>query len=251
MATHGRKLPKPLQRTWKKAARRLGLFLHANGSRCHLRGRVGHFDVRVSSPVRYSSYFPPVTDQLSFELTFPKPLPLHLSIRNEDGLTRFIRAIGFQDIALGDAVFDGRIYVKSTERARVVDFLTEPRRRAIVKLADGHDVVIITSKAIDVFMSESIKRPKQIVDTVEEMVELAKLLVKKTEAEKEKEREELGKGAKTKEDAAVPRASELESAPHDDEVEDIEVDLADAWLIGADTLPKWMAEQGIRLDEEE
>jgi hypothetical protein len=234
-----------------KAADVLGLRIYrqwSGGTR--LQGKIGAYKFRITSTP--SSELPdrPLREPIEYRLAFPSPLPLNLSLRNEDMITRFVRFLGYRDIEVGDAEFDQRIYVKSRAGAKVIDFLTEARREAVLDLAQSLDVFIVTIGSIYVIHDAPIRRAEQVTLVVERMIRLANALGEET-------KDEIRDRAASEAEQSARRAFEdrdgadADDEPEADDPESTErVDIVDAWIAGGEALPAWMKDQGIRLEDE-
>ena len=220
---------------WMNASRVLQLPAFTQDSRIRLRGDIGSFALRITGSQPYEVEGQSVREPTEYVLELPSAIPLTLSIRNEDFVPRFVRLFR-SDIVVGDRGFDRQIYVKGSEERRVIDFLTPARRDAILDLDEAVDFFILSPTRIWAHQNDWISSAEQIIDIVQRMLHLAGLL---------HEEDQEARGA----DVAPSGELRGEFEPNDEPAGDPGLDVADAWLVGGETRPEWMTDQGVRLED--
>ncbi len=121
---------------WQEAAAALGM-------RCGQRGLFkkrtikGHHEgIRVLVDTYTQSHGKSSTTYTRYRVSYP-PLGLGLHLKRQGALAGLARFVGFQDIDVGDAVFDEAVVVKGDIPRKVVEFLTPVRRMKIQRLLRG------------------------------------------------------------------------------------------------------------------
>lgn len=105
------------------------------GKKC----RIGFYGVHEAPRSKYPTPYTRFTMDLG-----AKP-PFSTHIFKEGSLQGLSKAIGFQDIQIGDAYFDNMFMIKGNKEDRVRRFLSQPVREAITQLE-----AILTNQHIDV-----------------------------------------------------------------------------------------------------
>ena len=160
---------------WAKAARELGITLKPTRGvfgffgKMSMTGRVHAMEITIdthqSDDTTYTRY----------RVTYP-PLGLAFKVKRQHALTRIGKFFGYQDIEVGDPVFDDEIIVKGDYPQRVANFLTPARRLAITGLIELYPGAVITETGISYHKRGLDSEEGQLISTMQRMLSVARQL---------------------------------------------------------------------------
>ncbi|MDH3538630.1 MAG: hypothetical protein OEP52_01430 [Acidimicrobiia bacterium] len=104
------------------------------------------------------------------------PLGLGLKAKRQHALSRLGTLLGFQDIEVGDSVFDEAIVLKGDYPEQVVAFLTPSRRLAISGLIEHFGGTTITDTAISYSKRGLVTDADELVSTMQRFLAVAQEL---------------------------------------------------------------------------
>lgn len=201
---------------WAELARRLGLqhsvSTFGSGS---IRGPLRRHPIVVDTVTRGSGEDSRTFTR--FEVRFPEPLDVQVSLRREGFWSGLSRLLGGRDIEVGDADFDRLVLIGGEDAARVRDFLTEERRLRVRRLLEEHPSAKLHGRGISMEVGGHLGGP-DIETALLSLVEAAEAIAREPDAADLRLREALGaqrqgdvdRAART---LAAAREGKGESAP--------------------------------------
>ena len=160
---------------WAKAARELGITLKPTRGvfgfvgKMSMSGRVYDMDITIdthqSNDTTYTRY----------RVTYPS-LGLAFKAKRQHALTGIGKFFGYQDIEIGDPIFDDEIIVKGDYPQQVADFLTPARRVAITGLIELYPGAVITDTGISYEKRGLDSAEGQLISTMQRMLSVARQL---------------------------------------------------------------------------
>ncbi len=161
--------------SWEAAARRLGIVLKpTNGvwgafGRPSMTGTVDGLTVTIDT---HQSNDNTVT---RYRVGYPS-LGLGLKAKRQHAFARLGALLGFQDIEVGDPIFDQAIILKGDYPDRIVSYLTPSRRLAISGLIEHYSGTTITDRAISYSKRGLVGDADELVSTMQRLVSVAQEL---------------------------------------------------------------------------
>lgn len=161
---------------WRRAATKLGLDAYVTRGALgqpSLRGtRAGH---RVNVKLDGGGKRPMST---RFEIAFRDRLPFQATFGSENALTSLGRAVGIEDVRVGDADFDRAVLVVDQGGADALpDWLTDDRRRRILRFVRTRGGAKIEPAGLSWELPGSLAETGRLVDEVNMGIELAEALM--------------------------------------------------------------------------
>ena len=160
---------------WATAARRLGITLKPTQGvfgfmgKMSMSGRVHDMELTIdthqSDDTTYTRY----------RVRYPS-LGLDFTAKRGHTLARIGKFFGYQDIEVGDPIFDEAIILKGNHPKRITDFLTPVRRTAIAGLIASHPGSVITDTSISYRKRGLDSEVGQLVSTMQRLVSVARQL---------------------------------------------------------------------------
>ena len=155
---------------WAKAAKQLDLTLGSSGHRgLSMEGTEGKLQVQVE--VRKSSD----SIMTQYRVAFP-PLGIGLRLSRESGWQGFVKALGGEDIEVGDAMFDGRFVVKANSVEGARRYFTPQRISALNALFDRHPDFAFSNDELKLDVKGMTTDGDEIVATVKDLLVAARTL---------------------------------------------------------------------------
>lgn len=160
---------------WAEAARELGIVLKPTRGvfgffgKMSMSGRDHDMDIVIDTHQANDNTY------TRYRLKYPS-LGLGLTLKRQHALTRIGKFFGYQDIEVGDAVFDEATIVKGEYPDRIVDFLTPARRIAITGLIELYPGAVITDTEIFYQKRGVDSELGQLVSTMQRMLSVARQL---------------------------------------------------------------------------
>lgn len=181
-------LSRQANEAWSRAARTLGLRAKPGGflKRREIDGDRGGFRVKLDTYTVRSGKNS--TTYTRFRLWFPRRLGLGLQLTKEGfwaGVTKFF---GAQDIAVGDAGFDGQVLVKGSDPERVRRWLTPARRLRVRHYLEAYSGAHIDDEGVRWEVRGVIRDARRIVTGIDAMVRLAGHLCEEREDDRDMDR---------------------------------------------------------------
>lgn len=163
--------------TWAQVSRKLGLHYQAGSlmQDRYMAGTIDGFGVAVQTITRGSGKNS--SKYTMYRISYPQPLAVIFSVSRQGFMSGLTKAFGAQDIEVGDLLFDNLVVIKGQQEPRVISFLTPERRRAIQS-----NMPLLDNLAIDHMAIHSETRGLQsqetvMIQTIQRMVELARVMV--------------------------------------------------------------------------
>jgi hypothetical protein len=160
---------------WAKAARELGITLEPTRGGFGFFGKMsmsGHVhDMELTIDTRQSDD----TTYTRYRVTYP-PLGLSFQAKRQHALTRLGKVFGYQDIEIGDPLFDDQIIVKGDYPERIADFLTPARRVAITGFIELYPGAVITNTGISYEKRGLDSEEDRLISTMQRMLSVARQL---------------------------------------------------------------------------
>jgi len=115
------------------------------------------------------------TTYTRYRVEYREPLPVDLRITTApDGfLVSMRRAMAGGDIETGDAEFDSRLRVTGGEPELIRVFLTQPRRRALIRACERHPGIEITRRQLSWDARDPELNPRVLVSTLDRLLDTA------------------------------------------------------------------------------
>jgi hypothetical protein len=160
---------------WARAARELGITLKPTAGvlgffgKYSMTGQVNGLTVTIDTHQSNDTTF------TRYRVRYPS-LGLGLQARRQHGLARVGKLLGFQDIEVGDPVFDEAIIVKGDYPERVASFLTPSRRVAITGLIELYPGSKITDTEIAYSKRGLDSDYRQLISTMQRILSVAQEL---------------------------------------------------------------------------
>lgn len=163
-----------IREIWVEAAERLGFAMVGTGYRgMAMSGSEGALQATVdvyskSSGQSQSTY-------TRYRVAFP-PLGLGLRLSRQGGWQGILKALGGQDVEIGDAAFDERFVVKADSPELARRFFTPERVGALNTLFDRHPGFTLSNDELRFETGGMAKDPERIVTTVNNLMTAARTL---------------------------------------------------------------------------
>ncbi len=160
---------------WAAAARELGITLKPTAGvwgffgKYSMTGRINGLTVTIDTHQSNDTTF------TRYRVRYPS-LGLGLQAKRQHGLARFGKLLGFQDIEVGDPVFDEAIIVKGDYPDRVASFLTPSRRLAITGLIELYPGSAVTDTQIAYSKRGLDSDSRQLISTMQRILSAAQEL---------------------------------------------------------------------------
>jgi len=157
---------------WAAAARELGIALKPTAGvwgffgKYSMTGRINGLTVTIDTHQSNDTTF------TRYRVRYPS-LGLGLQAKRQHGLARFGKLLGFQDIEIGDPVFDEAIIVKGDYPDQVAAFLTPSRRLAITDLIELYPGSQISDTEIAYSKRGLDSDYRQLVSTMQRILSVA------------------------------------------------------------------------------
>ncbi len=115
------------------------------------------------------------TKYTRYRVEYREPLPADLRITTaHDGFfANMRRAMAGGDIETGDSEFDSRLRVTGSEPEQIRVFLTQPRRRALIRACERHPGIEITHRQLSWDVRDLELNPHVIVGTLDALLDTA------------------------------------------------------------------------------
>ena len=169
---------KQLDQAWSNVARKLGLSYQA-GSMMQERMLSGTLDgcaVQVQTITRGSGKN--AKRYTRYRVNYPRPLGIAFTITRQGFMSGLTKALGAQDIEVGDLNFDQLVMIKGPDSRAVVEFLTPERRGKIARaMADLNDVEIDGATIQSVYYGRE-SAEAVLIQKIQRMVEFARSMVR-------------------------------------------------------------------------
>ena len=181
---------------WERAANLLGIHFINGGligeSRIH--GTINSHSVTVTTETRGSG-----KNQYTvtvYHIKYSSPIHFKFDLTKQHLLHSFGKIFGMQDIEIGDKTFDDSVVVKSSDAAKIRDFLTAPRRKHIKMALKSFKNITISNNGVKVETRGMEKSQKKLTNTVKTLCAMAEAIrpsrEKKHPIEKAKKARENG-----------------------------------------------------------
>jgi len=160
---------------WARAARELGITLKPTAGvlgffgKYSMTGQINGLTVTIDTHQSNDTTF------TRYRVRYPA-LGLGLQAKRQHGLARVGKLLGFQDIEVGDPVFDEAIIVKGDYPERVASFLTPSRRVAITGLIELYPGSKITDTEIAYSKRGLDSDYRQLISTMQRILSVAQEL---------------------------------------------------------------------------
>ena len=160
---------------WAAAARELGITLKPTNvafgffGKLAMTGTVHGMDLTIDTHQSSDNTF------TRYRVDYPS-LGLGLTVKREHAVARIGKFFGYQDIEVGDPVFDEAIILKGDYPDRIAAFLTPARRVAITGLIELHPGAVITDTRITYSTRGLQTDTRAIVSTMQRVVSVAQEL---------------------------------------------------------------------------
>lgn len=173
---------KQLDQAWSNVARKLGLSYQA-GSLMQERMLSGTLDgcvLQVQTFTRGSGKN--AKKYTRYRVNYPRPLGIELTITRQGFMSGLTKALGAQDIEVGDANFDQLAMIKGPDPRAVVEFLTPERRGKISRaMAELNDVEIDGVSVQAVYYGRE-SAEASLIQKIQRMVEFARSMAREAGA---------------------------------------------------------------------
>jgi hypothetical protein len=160
---------------WEAAARRLGINLRPTSGAWGALGRLSMTGAIRGLTVTIDTHQSNDTTFTRYRVRYPS-LGLGFKAKRQHALSRLTSLLGFQDIEVGDPVFDEAIVLKGDYPERVVLFLTPARRLAISGLIEHFRGATITDTAISFSKRGLVTDADELVSTMQRLLAVAQEL---------------------------------------------------------------------------
>ncbi len=169
---------KQLDQTWSNVARKLGLS-YQSGSLMQERMLSGNFDgceLQVQTLTKGSGKN--AKRYTRYRVNYPRPLGIAFTITRQGFMSGLTKALGAQDIEVGDLNFDQSVMIKGPDPRAVVEFLTPERRGKISRvMVDLNDVEIDGATIQAVYYGRE-SAEAVLIQKIQRMVEFARSMVR-------------------------------------------------------------------------
>lgn len=169
---------KQLDQAWSNVARKLGLSYQA-GSMMQERMLSGTLDgcvLHVQTITRGSGKN--AKKYTRYRVSYPRPLGIQFTITRQGFMSGLTKALGAQDIEVGDPHFDQLAMIKGSDPPAVVEFLTPERRGKIARaMAELNDVEIDGATIQAVYYGRE-SAEAILIQKIQRMVEFARSMVR-------------------------------------------------------------------------
>lgn len=158
------------RQNWGEAARRLGIqFESASFGHPRIAGDIEGFGVVID--VKGSGD----NTRTRYRVVFP-PLGAEFRLKREGGTQKIMRALGVDDVQIGEAEFDDAFDVATDHPEELRALLTPARRFALLRLFAIHSSLVVTEHSMDVTTKRLAKDPKKIEGIARRLVATAHAL---------------------------------------------------------------------------
>lgn len=160
---------------WAKAARELGITLEPTRGvfgffgKMSMSGQVHDMDITIDTHQSDDATF------TRYRVRYPT-LGLALKVKRQHALTRIGKLFGYQDIEVGDPLFDDEIIVKGEYPDHIAEFLTPARRVAITGLIELYPGAVITDTGISYQKRGLDTEEGQLISTMQRILSVARQL---------------------------------------------------------------------------
>jgi len=160
---------------WATAARELGITLKPTAGvvgffgKYSMTGRINGLTVTIDTHQSNDNTY------TRYRVRYP-PLGLGLQAKRQHAFARVGKLLGFQDIEVGDPVFDDAIIVKGDYVEQVASFLTPSRRVAITGLIELYPGSQITDTGIAYSKRGLDSDPRRLISTMQRILSVAQTL---------------------------------------------------------------------------
>jgi hypothetical protein len=160
---------------WEAAARRLGITLRPTSGAWGAFGKLSMTGSARGLTVTIDTHQSNDTTFTRYRVGYPS-LGLGFKAKRQHALSRLGTLLGFQDIEVGDPVFDEAIVLKGDYPERVVTFLTPARRLAISGLIEHYGGTTITDSTISYSKRGLATDTDELVSTMQRFLAVAQEL---------------------------------------------------------------------------
>ena len=160
---------------WRRVAQQLGLHVEAKGrlSRPTLSGKLNGLPVRIDTYTQRSGNSS--TTYTRYQVRYPS-VGFDFTLKREGGLSFIGKLFGIEDVQIGDPVFDGAFKVKTSDRDRLVAFLTPSVRSGLFRLMASYPTTVISEDHIGLTSRKFESREEVLTSTIQRLVATAQLL---------------------------------------------------------------------------
>ena len=160
---------------WAAAARQLGITLKPSRGVFGFAGKMSMggpvHDMELTIETEQSDD----TTYTRYRVRYPS-LGFDFTAKRQHALTRIGKLFGYQDIEVGDPVFDDDIIVKGEYPTRVAEFLTPARRLTITGLIELYPGAVITDTSISYRKRGLVSNVEELVSTMQRILSVARQL---------------------------------------------------------------------------
>ncbi len=160
---------------WAAAAQELGITLKPTGGLGGLTNRASMSGMISGLRVTIDTYRSNDRTYTRYRVGYPS-LGLGLQAKRQHALARLGTFFGFQDIEIGDPVFDEALIVKGDYPEQVTAFLTPSRRVAITGLIENYPGTVITDTVITYLRNGIVADPAELTSTLRRIMAVAQEL---------------------------------------------------------------------------
>ncbi len=160
---------------WRAAAQQLGLHVEAKSrmARPVISGTLNGIPVTIDTYTQRSGNSN--TTYTRYRVGYP-PLNLGLQMKREGGLSFITKMFGFEDVEVGDPIFDGAFTIKTDSRDQLAKLLTPSVRSGLLRLMASYPNVVVGDASMKVTRAKFENKQEVLTSTTQRLVATAQLL---------------------------------------------------------------------------
>lgn len=161
--------------SWRTAARQLGLHVKVKSrmSRPAITGTLNGIPVTIDTYTQRSGNSS--TTYTRYRAAYPS-LNLGLTMKREGGLSFITKMLGFEDVEVGDPVFDGAFTIKTDSKDGLTKLLTPSVRSGLLRFMASYPNVVIGDSSIKITKAKFENKPEVLTSTIQRLVATAQLV---------------------------------------------------------------------------